>query len=87
MVIDRDLIRYTLNWVVFGAIAGLFAPVASDNSKLQHLIWGLVFGVACGYAFTLLQNTFNMARNRKITWGIAAAIWLGFNFAFAGISI
>lgn len=93
---DKDLVRYMVRWVAFGAVAGLFSPVVSQGFmtdgeiwgiKLHHLLFGLLFGAACGYAFTLSQNRFNITRDKKITWGIAIALWMGFNFAFAGVSM
>ena len=92
----KDLTHYVGRWLLFGAIAGLFSPIVSHHAmtegfvwgtKLEHLFWGLLFGAACGYAFTLSQNRFNAKRNRKISWSIAIALWMGFNFAFAGMSM
>ena len=94
--LEKDLVYYTVRWMAFGAMAGLFAPVVtqgfmSDGNvldvKIHHLLEGLLFGTACGYAFTLSQNRFNSNRNRKVTWSIAIALWFGFNIAFAGVSM
>ena len=94
--LKKDLFYYMVRWLAFGAVAGLFTPVAPHDAmtesfvlgtKLQHLLIGLLFGAACGYAFTLFQNGFNAKRNRKVTFSIAAALWLGFNIAFAGIAM
>ncbi|NNM82604.1 MAG: hypothetical protein HKL98_08410 [Burkholderiales bacterium] len=93
--LEKDLVYYTVRWMVFGAIAGFFAPVVSNgivhvnefDIKFHHLLEGLLFGLACGYAFTLSQNKFNSNRNKKVTWSLVAALWFGFNVAFAGISM
>lgn len=92
----KDMGHYMVRWLAFGAIAGIFTPVVTHAAmtegyvlgmKLQHLAWGLLFGAACGYAYTLSQNRFNAKRDRKVSWGIAFALWMGFNFAFAGMSL
>ena len=85
---QKDLSYYLVRWLTFGAVVGLFAPVVSHRApgwggKAQHLAMGLLFGAAFGYAFTYLQNRFNIRRDKKLTWGIAALIWTGFNIAFA----
>ncbi len=94
--LKKDLVYYMVRWLAFGAVTGLFTPVISHHAategflwgmKFEHFIWGLLFGAACGYAFTLFQNRFNAKRDRKVTFSIAAALWMGFNFAFAGMSM
>ncbi len=92
----QDLSYYMVRWLAFGACAGLFSPVTPHEAmttgvlwgmKTQHFIWGLLFGAACGYAFTWSQNRFNVIRDKKTTWSIALAFWMGFNIAFAGMSM
>ena len=94
--LKKDLLYYMVRWLAFGAVAGFFSPVTPHGgvtegfvwgTRLEHLLVGLLFGTACGYAFTLSQNRFNTKRNRKISWSIAIALWMGFNFAFAGMSM
>ena len=85
----KDLILYLAGWLAFGATAGLFSPVSHASyiwgTKLEHFLWGALFGAACGYAFTLSQNRFNSKRDGKITLGIAAALWMGFNLALSAM--
>lgn len=92
---QKDLSYYMVRWLAFGAVTGIFSPIVSHNAmtsafvwgeKAQHLVWGILFGAACGYAFTWLQNRFNMGRDRKRTLGIIAVMWTGFNIAFAGMA-
>lgn len=97
--VKKDMAYYLGRWMVFGALAGFFAQVVSPDAsmtiqdayfwreKLHHLLWGLLFGVACGILFTLLQNKLNTTRNSKVTWYIAIALWFGFNLIFAGVSL
>lgn len=95
----KNLVPYLFRWMVFGVIAGYFAPVISANlgrtmqdgyfwgMKLHHMMAGLLVGAACGIAFTLFQNKYNSSRKKNVTWGIVLAVWIGFNLVFAGISL
>lgn len=95
----KDLTHYLARWLTFGGIAGYFTPIVSPipnriiqdsffwGEKLHHILLGLLIGAVCGIVFTFFQNRYNTPRNRKITWSIVFALWMGFNLAFAGIML
>ena len=81
---------YTVRWLMFGGITGLFQPVAdgSDHYALQRLyqlLFGLFFGAVCAVLFTLAENTLNTPRARWKSWAIMVATWLAVKLVFVSV--
>lgn len=81
---------YTVRWLIFGGIVGMFQPVANelDHFWLQKLyqgLFGLLFGTACAVVFTLSENTLNGSRVKWKSWSIVVATWLLVKLAFVSV--
>lgn len=78
---------YTVRWLIFGGVVGLFEPVANDvdhywTQKLYQGLFGLLFGAVCAVVFTLSENKFNARRVKWKSWLLVAATWLAVKVAF-----
>jgi hypothetical protein len=78
----RDWGYYSLWWALILAIGnGLMyvdpSLVPFWSAKLQQVLWGAAFGLACALVFTLVQNLLNAARNKMKSWIFAIVIWIG----------
>lgn len=81
---------YTVRWLIFGGIVGMFQPVTEDNSqfweqKAQQGLFGLMFGAVCAVLFTLAENKFNGPRVKWKSWLLVVATWLLVKLSFVSI--
>lgn len=78
---------YTVRWLLFGCITGMFQPIADDLDnywiqKLYQALFGLFFGAVCAVVFTLAENTYNAPRVQWKSWVIVVATWLAVKLVF-----
>jgi hypothetical protein len=71
---------YTVRWVLFGCLTGLFQPIVDDLDhywlqRLYQVLFGLIFGAICAVVFTLAENTLNTPRVNWKSWAIMIATW------------
>lgn len=81
---------YTVRWLLFGVIVGLFQPIIDDADqywlqKLYQGLFGLFFGAVCGIVFTLAENTLNVLRVKWKSWLIVVATWLLVKLVFVSV--
>lgn len=81
---------YTIRWMIFGCITGLFQPIIDDLDpywiqKLYQALFGLFFGAVCGVVFTVAENTYNALRVKWKSWTILVATWLLVKLVFVSI--
>lgn len=81
---------YLVRWLMFGVVVELFQPVVNDMDqywlqKLQLAVFGLFFGAVCAVAFTLAQNTLNVARVKWKSWSIVIATWMAVKFVLVSV--
>src|SRR5664279_5068044 len=81
---------YTVRWLLFGGIVGMFQPLANDLDhywlqKLYQALFGLFFGAVCAFVFTLAENTFNELRGKWKSWLIVITTWLDIKLIFVSV--
>jgi hypothetical protein len=78
---------YTVRWLIFGGIVGLFQPVVDDSDRyweqtLYQGLFGLLFGAVCAVVFTLSENRFNTPRVKWKSWLLVVSTWLAVKVVF-----
>ena len=77
---------YTVRWLIFGGIVGLFQPVADSDryweQTLYQGLFGLLFGAICAVVFTLSENRFNTPRVKWKSWLLVTLTWLAVKVVF-----
>ena len=81
---------YTVRWLLFGLIVGVFQPATSDShpvwlQKLDQVLMGLSFGAVCAGVFTLSENQFNAGRIAWKTWLTVIGTWFAVKVVFASV--
>ena len=81
---------YTVRWLLFGGITGLFQPIVDDLDHyglqgLYQFLFGLFFGAVCAAVFTLAENTLNAPRVDWKSWSILIATWLTVKLVFVSV--
>ena len=81
---------YTVRWLIFGCITGLFQPIVDDIDhywlqKLYQALFGIFFGVVCAIMFTLLENSYNALRIKWKSWVIVVMTWLVVKLVFISV--
>jgi hypothetical protein len=81
---------YTVRWLLFGGITGLFQPIVDDLDHdwlqgLYQFLFGLFFGAVCAVVFTLAENTLNTPRVNWKSWSILIATWLSVKLVFVSV--
>ena len=79
----KDLGNYAGWFVIWGALFASVFPVTADRlketpfwaAKADQALLGAGFGITCALAFTMLQNGYNRARTKSISWIFAIGSW------------
>jgi hypothetical protein len=87
----KDFAYYALWFLIWGALFSFLQPVTTEQMagtsfwsvKMQQSMLGLGFGAICAIAFTILQNNFNNARRKWLSWILAIGTWVIINLALA----
>jgi hypothetical protein len=87
----RDFTYYAICFVIWGVVFSLLQFVPTEQMagtsfwavKTQQAVLGAGFGIICAIAFTVLQNGFNQARRKWLSWVLAIGTWLVVNLALA----
>ncbi len=81
---------YTVRWLLFGGITGLFQPIVDDLDhywlhRLHQFLFGLFFGSVCAVVFTLAENSLNAQRVNWKSWSILISTWLAVKLVFVSV--
>jgi len=79
----KDFGNYAGWFVIWGALFASAFPVTAARLngtsfwavKADQALLGAGFGIVCALTFTLLQNGFNRARTKSISWIFAIGSW------------
>ena len=79
----KDVGQYVIWFAIWGTLFSVLRLLRQSDGvgfRVGLAALGAVFGAVCGLVFTLLQNGFNQARRRWLSWLLAIGTWLIVNF-------
>ena len=78
----KDWGYYSLWWaIVLGGLNVLTYVVGGPaeqlwSAKLQHLLFGVSYGLICAFVFTVVQNILNVKRSKVLSCLFVVVIWI-----------